>query len=77
MHSGTHIKEHLEGTLLLAISLDGNNGIYPLAMGIVNKENFDNWSWFLQLLWEHVGIDDQRIVTFMLNRYKGFDTAWI
>lgn len=43
------------GVLLAAISLDANNGIFPVAVGIAEIENKDNWTWFLTNLEEMVG----------------------
>ncbi|GKB07552.1 mutator type transposase [Tanacetum coccineum] len=37
-----------ECQLLTAIGLDANNGIYPLAYAIVEKETTDSWTWFLE-----------------------------
>jgi len=36
-----------QGTLLIAISIDANNKLVPLAFALVEKENKDSWGWFL------------------------------
>jgi hypothetical protein len=43
-----------KGTLLIAISVDANNKLVPLAFALVEKENNDSWGWFLRLVWIHV-----------------------
>ncbi|XP_077230119.1 uncharacterized protein LOC143863317 [Tasmannia lanceolata] len=47
---GTHLRGKYLGILLIAIGIDGNNGLYPLAFGVVETENEDSWQWFLILL---------------------------
>jgi hypothetical protein len=42
------------GTLLITISCDANNMLVPLAFALVEKENNDNWGWFLRLVRIHV-----------------------
>ncbi|XP_057428232.1 uncharacterized protein LOC130721454 [Lotus japonicus] len=44
------LKSKYLGTLLLAISFDGDGGLYPLAFGVVGEETDDNWMWFLSEL---------------------------
>ena len=38
------------GKLLIAISIDANGHIFPLAFAIVEKESSNSWSWFLYTL---------------------------
>ncbi|GKE54014.1 multidrug resistance-associated protein 5, partial [Tanacetum coccineum] len=47
---GCFLKSPDQGEILTAIGRDGNNHIYPIAWAIVNVENKENWSWFLELL---------------------------
>jgi hypothetical protein len=35
-----------QGMLLIAISVDANNKLVPLAFALVEKENKDNWGGF-------------------------------
>lgn len=42
------------GKLLIAISMDANDNIFPLAFAIVEEESVDSWSWFLTVLRTHV-----------------------
>ena len=32
---------------MIAIAVDGNNQIFPLAFGIVDEESAKTWGWFL------------------------------
>jgi len=47
---GTHLKTKYLGILLLATAVDANNQLFPVAFGIVDAENDQNWLWFLELL---------------------------
>ncbi|KAK3031668.1 hypothetical protein RJ639_035036 [Escallonia herrerae] len=46
----TVLKSKYLGTLLLATSFDGDSALYPLAFGVVDEENDENWMWFLSEL---------------------------
>src|SRR6266498_3931615 len=46
---GTFLTCKYEGTLLIAIGIDANRGLVPLAFGLVEKEKNVSWSWFLRL----------------------------
>ncbi|XP_071708335.1 uncharacterized protein [Rutidosis leptorrhynchoides] len=43
---GAHLKSCYLGTNLIAIAMDANNGILPLAYGIRAGETTDHWTWF-------------------------------
>lgn len=47
---GTFMKGPFLGQLLTNVGIDPNNGIYPLAYGIVETENVQSWKWFLTCL---------------------------
>ncbi|KAH1047652.1 hypothetical protein J1N35_038436 [Gossypium stocksii] len=47
---GCFLKGYHGGYLLVAIRIDANNGIYPLAYAAVESENQASWFWFLELL---------------------------
>ncbi|XP_056695147.1 uncharacterized protein [Spinacia oleracea] len=44
---GTHLYGKYKGTILIAMSVDANNQIFPLAFAIVEGENGDSWPWFM------------------------------
>ncbi|KAL0536263.1 hypothetical protein IC582_025206 [Cucumis melo] len=43
------------GQLIVAVCLDGNNQIYPLAFGVVDRETDDSIQWFLEKLKGAIG----------------------
>jgi len=51
---GTFLLGKYKGTLLVAISCDVDNALFPLAFALVERENRDSWSWFLRLVRIHV-----------------------
>lgn len=52
---GTHLHEKYKGMLLIATCIDGNNNIYPIALGIVDGENDASWLWFMTYLKASIG----------------------
>ncbi|KAE8774556.1 MATE efflux family protein 3, chloroplastic [Hordeum vulgare] len=42
-------------TPFIATGRDGNNNIYPIAFGVVDKEYYDSWTWFLTQLRCYIG----------------------
>ena len=52
---GCHLKGRYGGVLLSAIALDGKNGLFPLAFGVVESEGRDSWSFFLENLHITIG----------------------
>lgn len=51
---GTFLKGKYNGKLLVAMGIDSNNHQYPVCYALVDEESYDNWSWFLRLLRQHV-----------------------
>ncbi|XP_038904533.1 uncharacterized protein LOC120090912 [Benincasa hispida] len=47
---GSHLKGKYKGTMLVGISMDSNNQVYPLAYAIVNNETDRAWKWFMSNL---------------------------
>ena len=66
-----HLKGPFGGVLLSAISLDGNNGLFPLAYAVVEGETNDSWAFFLTQL-KDVIVDEiqERAFTFMSDGQK-------
>ncbi|KAK9065818.1 hypothetical protein SSX86_015219 [Deinandra increscens subsp. villosa] len=52
---GAHLKGEFKGTMFLAVAMDGNNQILPLAYGIGKTESGESWTWFLSKLKECIG----------------------
>ncbi|GKD15219.1 transposase, MuDR, MULE transposase domain protein [Tanacetum coccineum] len=47
---GTHLKGTYLGTNLVAVGMDGNNQIIPIATGVSQGETGESWTWFLKKL---------------------------
>ncbi|KAL0559064.1 hypothetical protein IC582_003653 [Cucumis melo] len=52
---GTFLKNKYRGQLIVAVCLDGNNQIYHLAFGVVDRETDDSIQWFLEKLKGAIG----------------------
>jgi hypothetical protein len=59
---------------LVAISCDADNALVPLAFALVERENRDSWSWFLQLVRIHV-VGPGREVGVISDRHQGILNA--
>ena len=77
---GTHLSSKYKGILLAATATDANGQLFPLAYGVVSKENDDNWLWFLRLLHEIIQVSAPEFLTqqqpedrlvFLSDRQKG------
>lgn len=44
---GCYLKDRYKEVLLSAVALNGNMGVYPLAICICDVENISIWAWFL------------------------------
>jgi hypothetical protein len=69
----THLYGKYEGKLMIAMTTDANNGIYPLAFTVMEKESKDTWRWFLHCLKKHVTKD--RELCIILDRHRGILSA--
>lgn len=73
MLDGAHLKGDFKGTMLLAVAMDGNNQIMPLAYGICKSESLENWSLFLLRLRDCIG--DSEHLTFISDRAQAIATS--
>ena len=65
------LKGPFGGCALAAIALDGNKGLFPLALAVVEAECKDSWLFFLDCLKGCIGEEDEnRYYTFMSDRQK-------
>ncbi|KAM0019757.1 putative MULE transposase domain-containing protein [Helianthus debilis subsp. tardiflorus] len=63
-----HLKGEFKGTLFLAVGMDENNQILPIAYGIGKSEDGASWTWFLSKLKGRVGeIPDMAIISDRAN----------
>ncbi|XP_050218751.1 uncharacterized protein LOC126669347 [Mercurialis annua] len=58
-----------QGMLLAAISVDGDDGIFPVAFAVVDTETEENWHWFLMEL--NSAIFPTRQITFVADFQNG------
>ncbi|WVZ07084.1 hypothetical protein V8G54_020430 [Vigna mungo] len=69
---GCFLKTKYGGELLTAVGRDGNEQMLPIAYAVVEVENKESWTWFLQLLIEDLGGKDVCAgITFMSDQQKG------
>ena len=52
---GCFIKLSTGQQILAATGRDGNNNIFPISFGVVDKEETDSWTWFLTQLRTVIG----------------------
>ncbi|XP_026377934.1 uncharacterized protein LOC113272293 [Papaver somniferum] len=71
---GCHLNGKYGGVLLSAVALDGNNGMYPLAIFICDCENKENWILFLNLIKDML-LEHPAPLTFISDRQKGLIPA--
>lgn len=69
----TPLKSKYLGTLLLATGFDGDGALFPLAFGVVDEENDDNWMWFLSELHNLLETNAENMprLTILSDRQKG------
>ncbi|XP_030539957.2 uncharacterized protein LOC115747803 isoform X2 [Rhodamnia argentea] len=65
----TVLNSKYQGMLLSATSIDGDDGIFPVAIAVVDDENEDNWHWFLQELKSAIATSQQ--ITFVADFQNG------
>ena len=52
---GSFLKSKFGGQLLVAVALDANSQLFPIAFAIVDSENNSSWTYFMQKLRETIG----------------------
>lgn len=67
---GCHLKGPFGGQLLAAIGVDANDGMYPINWAVVEAENTESWTWFLQFLCQDIQIVSDFAWTFISDRQK-------
>ncbi|GJS93254.1 pentatricopeptide repeat-containing protein [Tanacetum coccineum] len=67
---GCFLKKPNVGEILTAVGRDGNNHVYPIAWAVVNVENKDSWSWFLELLGEDIDMPIGNGLTLISDQHK-------
>ncbi|XP_057512278.1 LOW QUALITY PROTEIN: uncharacterized protein LOC130794396 [Actinidia eriantha] len=69
----TVLKSKYLGTLLFATGFDGDGALFPLAFGVVDEENDNNWMWFLSELHNLLETNTENMprLTILSDRQKG------
>ncbi|XP_070003246.1 uncharacterized protein [Nicotiana sylvestris] len=67
---GCFLKGVCKGQLLVAVSKDENNQIFPIVLKVVEVENTFNWTWFTKCMSEELGLEDGRDLTIMSDIQK-------
>ncbi|XP_052724052.1 uncharacterized protein LOC128193901 [Vigna angularis] len=69
---GAFLKGRHRGELLTAVARDANDQMMPLAYAIVEVENNETWTWFMELLIEDLGGPDLcSSLTLISDQQKG------
>ncbi|KAG5231616.1 MuDR family transposase [Salix suchowensis] len=63
------LQSKYQSELLTAAAVDGNYGIFPVAFGVVDVVNDDNWHWFLVQL--KSALPTFQAITFVADRQMG------
>ncbi|KAM7521678.1 hypothetical protein LguiA_011580 [Lonicera macranthoides] len=68
----TVLKSKYLGTLLFATAFDGDGALFPLAFGVVDEENDENWMWFLSELHNLLEINTENMprLTILSDRQR-------
>ncbi|XP_022156713.1 uncharacterized protein LOC111023558 [Momordica charantia] len=72
---GCHLKTTTQGQLLTAVGIDANEGIFPLALAVVDVESKESWTWFLENLLDYIGPVEKNRWVFMTDQQKGLIPA--
>lgn len=68
-----HLKRKFNDVAAAATSVDGNNCIYPIAYGVLESENTQTWTWFLEALQRAIGTPDDLVISSDVQ--KGLEAA--
>ncbi|XP_057790698.1 protein FAR1-RELATED SEQUENCE 5-like [Salvia miltiorrhiza] len=70
---GTHLKGKYKGIMFVAATKDGNEQIFPLVVGIGDKENDNSWTWFFRQLRKTFGCPDHLL--FVSDQHRSIKNA--
>ncbi|GJR90002.1 transposase, MuDR, MULE transposase domain protein [Tanacetum coccineum] len=73
MIDAAHLKGLYKGTNLVAMAMNGNNQIVPIAFGICKGETGPCWSWWMSVLKECIG--DNPNLLFISDRHAAIALA--
>nr|KAJ0206620.1 hypothetical protein LSAT_V11C500279080 [Lactuca sativa] len=66
----THLYGKYKGKMMIAMGVDGNNQIFPLAFAIVENESYNSWYWFLNHVKKHV-VKERGGICLISDRHSG------
>ncbi|KAK4385717.1 hypothetical protein Sango_2695700 [Sesamum angolense] len=75
VYDGTHLYTKYKHKLLVAVTLDANQQVLPLAFALVDEESLASWRWFLQMLAKHLLPNDDDRVCLISDRHSGLISA--
>ena len=64
------MKGRFGGQLLSTTAKDGNDNIFPVVMAMVEQENKDSWTWFLEQFTDDIGRPEELNLVFINDRQK-------
>ena len=67
---GYFLKGVCKGQLLSAIGIDGDDQMVPIAWAVIDKENTNNWKWFLCWLSQELELGDGKTLTLISDMQK-------
>ena len=67
---GCHLKGRFGRQLLSVTAKDGNDNIFPMAMVVVEQQNKDSWTWFLEQFTDDIGRPEELNLVFISDRQK-------
>ncbi|KAI3738295.1 hypothetical protein L2E82_28319 [Cichorium intybus] len=68
-----HLKGKFNGVLAAATGVDGNNSIFPVAYCVLESENIQSWTWFLESLKKAIGMPSGLVIS--SDMQKGLELA--
>ncbi|KAL4562019.1 hypothetical protein LXL04_034207 [Taraxacum kok-saghyz] len=68
-----HLKGKFNGVLAAATGIDGNNSIFLVAYAVLESENTQSWTWFLETLRKSIGMPDGLVMS--SDMQKGLEVA--
>ncbi|KAL0379000.1 UNVERIFIED_CONTAM: hypothetical protein Sradi_3205500 [Sesamum radiatum] len=72
---GTHLYTRYKHKLLVAVTLNANQQILPIAFALVDEESLASWRWFLEMLAKHLMLDDDDRICLISDRHSGLINA--
>ena len=70
----THLYGKYKVNLMIAMAIDANNKIYPLAFAVVKSESTETWGWFLACIKGYV--INQSDLCIISDRHSGMQAIF-